>query len=95
MERPDGAPTIQREVGARLRRRRCELGLSQEHVAYEVGMTQGSISNYEVGRTDIPFTMLLRICAALRTTPADLIPMIPMGWIGGPAEPTQETRLIA
>jgi len=47
-------------------------------------MTQGSISNYEAGRTDIPFTVLVRICAALQTTPADLIPTIPTNWIESP-----------
>jgi len=95
MEHTHRAPTIQREVGARLRRRRSELGLSQEHVAYEVGLTQGSISNYEVGRSDIPFTVLLRICAALRTSPGDLVPTIPPAWTEHLVDPIRDTQLIA
>lgn len=64
------------QVGAALRRRRLELGLSQEEVAWEADVAQGSISNYEIGRNDIPLTVLLRICRALDMSPVDLIPCL-------------------
>jgi len=93
MERPHRQSTIPQQVGALLRRRRCELGLSQEHVAYEIGLTQGSISNYEVGRTDIPLSVLFKICATLRITAADLIMTFPINCIENAG--TGNTRLIA
>lgn len=68
--------------------------MSQEHVAYEMGLTQGSISNYEVGRSDIPLTVLLRLCTVLRTTPADLVPTIPPGWTERVMDPVPDTHLI-
>ncbi len=68
--------TFRLQVGAALRRRRLELGLSQEEVAWEADVAQGSISNYEIGRNDIPLTVLLRICHALDLSPVDLIPRL-------------------
>lgn len=61
-------------VGAALRSRRLEKKFSQEELAWQAGVAQGSISNYEIGRSDIPLTVLLRICSALEINPADLVP---------------------
>lgn len=61
-------------VGGALRRRRLELGLSQEALAWSVEVTQGSISNYELGRSDIPLSVLVRVCEALEIDPVRVVP---------------------
>lgn len=53
------------------------LSLSQEDIALETDVTQGSISNYEAGRSDIPFVVLLSLCRALQVDLQDLIPAEP------------------
>jgi len=64
---------LQRRVGAELRRIRIACRLSQEEIAWAVGVTQGTISNYESGRSDIPVTTLIVICRALKVSPVDTI----------------------
>lgn len=66
--------TFRRALGQRLRARRLALSLSQEEVALETDVTQGSISNYEAGRSDIPFVVLLSLCRALDVELHDLVP---------------------
>ncbi|MBM3140947.1 MAG: helix-turn-helix transcriptional regulator [Chloroflexi bacterium] len=77
---------FRQRVGARLRDLRRSLDMSQEEVAWEADVAQGSISNYEAGRNDIPLSVLVAICRALGTTPADVLHSV--GEM--PAEPAPE-----
>lgn len=70
------AGALRRHIGTILRNRRLELGFSQEEVAWRAGVAQGSISNYEIARNDIPLTVLVRVCHALRVSPTDLLPFL-------------------
>ena len=58
---------------ANLREARRRSGLTQEAVALAAGMDQGHYSNVETGKHDPGFRTLVRIAAALNTTPAELV----------------------
>lgn len=63
-----------REIGARIRERREELGFKQEQLAALVGITQGTLSAIERGRTKQPEAeTILGIASALRTSPYLLV----------------------
>lgn len=65
---------FRRDIGERLREVRIAKGLSQEELALEIDVAQGSISNYEIGRSDIPLSVLIAICHALRVSPGQFLP---------------------
>ena len=46
------------EIGERVRAIRKSLGLEQTELAKEMGLTQASISQYEIGLTEIPLSFL-------------------------------------
>ncbi|TAJ21356.1 MAG: XRE family transcriptional regulator [Dehalococcoidia bacterium] len=77
---------FRRALGRVVRDRRRELCLSQGDLASAVDVTQGSISNYENGRTEVPLSVLLVMCEQLRIQPMDVIAMLtPFGTsVGGP-----------
>ncbi len=52
-------------IGENARRRRSELGLSQEDVAHRVGITVGYYSQVERGRRNMTVDVLARIAEAL------------------------------
>lgn len=57
-------------MGQRIRSRREELGLSQEALATTVGYkSRTSINKIELGKTDLPQSMIAKIANALQTTP--------------------------
>ena len=70
------AHTFRVVVGQRLRERRLALGLTQEEVAWEAGVAQGSISHYEQGKTDIPLGVLIDLCHALKVAPVEIVPVL-------------------
>lgn len=82
---------FRRALGRMVRDRRRELCLSQGDLASAVEVTQGSISNYENGRTEVPLSVLLVMCEQLRIQPMDVIAMLtPFGLsMGAPRPPTQ------
>ncbi len=65
---------FRRELGERLRSLRIALNLSQEEVGFAADVTQGSISNYENGISEIPLSVLIEICSSLDVRPFELIP---------------------
>lgn len=67
---------FRRQLGEQLRTRRLELGLSQEDVGLESDVAQGSISNYEAGRSDVPVVVLLRICRTLGLNLFEIVPSV-------------------
>ena len=62
-----------RKFGQIIRRRRNELGLSQEEFAHKAGMNRTYIGDIERGARNVALTNLVRLSAALNTTPSELL----------------------
>ena len=60
-------------VGRNVRRRRQELGLSQEQVAHDAGITLRYMGMVERGQQNPSLDVMVRIAAALSMKPADLL----------------------
>lgn len=63
-------------AGELLRDRRLELGLSQEELALELGMSIHQYQRYEYGETKLANTRMqigLRICAILELNPFEVV----------------------
>lgn len=54
-------------IGEQIRRRREELGLSQAELAKRIGVTQGSIGNYESGVSNPKMELMTKLFEALDT----------------------------
>lgn len=54
-------------IGEKIRKRREELGLSQVELAKRIGVTQGSIGNYESGVSNPKMELMPKLFEALRT----------------------------
>src|ERR1700761_3268108 len=76
MDTPDPGRTAQLEliIGARLRTRRRQLGLSQSDLAGRLGVSFQQVQKYERGANRIAASTLLAAAQALRTT---------VGWLLG------------
>src|SRR4029078_4087899 len=66
-------------VGARLRARRLERGLTMSEVAERSRLTAGSLSQLERDLTSASLSSLYRICAVLELRVGDLIDDVPSG----------------
>jgi transcriptional regulator with XRE-family HTH domain len=73
------AETGEIRVGARLRARRLERGLTITEVAERAGLTAGFISQLERDLTSASLSSLYRICAVLGLRVGDLIDDVPAG----------------
>ena len=62
------------ELAARLRGRRAELGLSQQNVAIQAGLTRSALANIETGRQSVLVHQLYRLARALECRPENLLP---------------------
>lgn len=61
--------TIQMQIGARIRRRRMELGMNQKTVCDESGLTQRFLSRVENGQfSNIPPEKLCKLANALKSS---------------------------
>lgn len=68
-------------IGARIKARRKELGLTLEEVARAVAVTKQTVQKYEAGIiTNIPSEKIELLASVLETTPTYL-----MGWEGSAA----------
>src|SRR5919197_1211460 len=71
---PDGRPrlprpgAIDRHIGARIRQRREQLGLSQQELAELVGVSVPTLGRYEEGSLRIGAARLGAVSKALKTT---------------------------
>lgn len=64
------------EIGSIIKKRREELGMSQEELAFKAGYkSRSSINKIEVDGRGLPQSKIMAIASALKTTPAYL-----MGW---------------
>jgi len=68
-----GDTEVERQIGARIRRRRLQIGISQEALGGEVGVSFQQIQKYERGIDRISASRLLRVVQALGVTPAWLL----------------------
>jgi transcriptional regulator with XRE-family HTH domain len=68
---------IYRLIGAVIKARRKTLGLKQEALASELGISRGSLANIETGRQSILVHQLYKFAAALSLTAVDLLPPAP------------------
>lgn len=74
-------------IGARIKSRRIELGLSVDDIAKQIGKNRATIYRYESSEIeDLPTSILEPLAKALQTTPAYL-----MGWEMG-WENTQSSK---
>lgn len=66
---------LYRRLGREVAKRREELGLTQAHVASQLGLTRASLANLENGRQRILVHQLYRLVEALNLkTILDLVP---------------------
>ncbi len=62
------------EVGQKIRKRRLELGLSQDELADRIGTSRNYISRHENGQHDMSICTLFQYAAALEANPTMLCP---------------------
>lgn len=65
--------TIYSRIGRRIRRRRIELAMTQQHVAERIGLTRGSIANIEAGRQQMLLHTAKAFAKVLKTSEAALL----------------------
>ena len=65
-------------IGDRLRSRRLALGLTQEDLAWDGGVSQGSVSLYEQGKLEVPLSVLITLCRVLRISALEICPELRM-----------------
>src|SRR5271165_888090 len=61
----DAAMTNPRDIGARIRTAREDLGWTQDQLAAEVGVSRSAVAQWETGRAGQVTTNLTRIAAVL------------------------------
>jgi transcriptional regulator with XRE-family HTH domain len=67
-------------IGANIKARRQELGMTQRELAAKMGYTDHTtITRIEAGKTDPPQSRIAQFAKALNTTPARI-----MGWVDDP-----------
>jgi transcriptional regulator with XRE-family HTH domain len=67
---PRAATNLDKEIGARVRARRKQLGISQTALAEAVGVTFQQIQKYENGTNRIACSALIKIAASLEMQPS-------------------------
>lgn len=61
------------EIGRRIRDLRKAVGLSQEQIAQNLGITFQQIQKYENGKNRVSASALILICQTLGTNPAEML----------------------
>lgn len=70
-----------KKVGQRIRKVRLEQGIKQKDLARRIGISQGALTNFELGRRRISLEWLLKIARALE---------VPVGYFVGAVEPAPD-----
>jgi transcriptional regulator with XRE-family HTH domain len=74
-----------KKIGQRIRKVRLEQGIKQKDLARRIGISQGALTNFELGRRKISLEWLLKIARALE---------VPVGYFMGAVEtPMEEDTL--
>lgn len=74
-EDPRSATAVDAKIGALIRARRLELGMSQTVLADAVGVTFQQIQKYEKGINRVAASTLIDVAAALDVRVSDLLPL--------------------
>jgi transcriptional regulator with XRE-family HTH domain len=69
MKKKEIAPTIEFQIGQKIRGLRTERNITLNQLASEVGLTKGQISKIENGKVSSPVSTLTRIAVALAVEP--------------------------
>lgn len=72
---PRAATAVDQTIGARIRARRLAIGMSQEKLADEIGVTFQQVQKYEKGINRVAAATLLRIAAALEASVLEFLPL--------------------
>ena len=81
-EDPRTATVVDQRIGALIRERRQELGVSQTTLADAVGVTFQQIQKYEKGVNRVSASTLMEIALALDTRVSALLPLAAKGEAG-------------
>ena len=73
-DNPRAAGPIDRKIGARIRARRLEIGMSQETLASKLGITFQQVQKYEKGVNRVAAPTLLDLAEALSVSVIALLP---------------------
>ena len=65
-----------KSMGKFLRKRRMELGLTQQEVAGQLGYHCQFISNWERGQGGVPLAQLRKICSIYEINPNDVVELM-------------------
>ena len=74
---PEPVSEAAREFGARIRTARETLGVSQQHVAEQAGLHVSYLGQVERGARNVALHNILRIAAALKVQPGQLLDGLP------------------
>lgn len=72
------ADDVLKELGKRIRQRRKGFGWSQEEFALVAGIDRSYVGGVERGQRNMTFTVLCRLCEALRCDVAALTYNLPL-----------------
>lgn len=75
-----------KKVGLRIRKVRTALNIKQKDLARKIGISQGALTNFELGRRKISLEWLVKIARALET---------PIGYFLVDIEPQVDDRLLS
>ena len=67
-------------IGQRLKESRVAAGVSQLTAAYELRVTDRTISKYENGRSGVPLKMFVSMCDMYQVSAADVLLMDDVEW---------------
>jgi len=70
-------------LGQRIRAQRRGLAMSQEALAHEAGLDRSYVGRIERGEHNPTFTVLVKLCRAMRCDVAALTHGIPAGQVNG------------
>ena len=74
-----------KKIGQRIRKVRLEHGIKQKDLARKIGISQGALTNFELGRRKISLEWLVKISRALD---------VPLGYFVGAVEPPTEEEAL-
>ena len=74
-----------KKIGQRIRKVRLENGIKQKDLAKKISISQGALTNFELGRRKISLEWLLKISRALD---------VPVGYFVSAVEPPHEEDIL-
>ncbi|KRS21902.1 XRE family transcriptional regulator [Alishewanella sp. WH16-1] len=66
---------LAKQLGENIRKRRVEIGLSQDNLALNANIDRSYIGRIERGEVNITVEMLFKIAAYIKIDPRDLLPI--------------------